>query len=180
MLAIAAGELRFTPCGRRDAAIRVRDLPDSEGVTLVRSFRGGDGAIAVMLRLTGDSIAEVRYASPEESCDRLPADGELVARGNEPFWSVEVDADSARLRVPLMPDGVVFSYGAWRRLADSAWAYEARRGEGTAVEFLELHLTEARCFDSMSGARYPFKAALVREGNPATGCAVEGRRATRK
>jgi len=177
LLALTAGELRFTACGARDAGTRVRDVRDSEGVTLVRSFRGGDGSIPVMLRLEGDSIAEIRYASPEESCDRLPPDGEIEARGNEPFWAVQVDADSARLRVPLMPDGVVFTHGAWRRLADSAWAYEARRGEGNTSEFLELQLTETRCFDSMSGARYSFKAALVREGNPATGCAVEGRRA---
>jgi uncharacterized membrane protein len=31
------------------------------------------------------------------------------------------------------------------------------------------------CFDSMSGARYPFRAVLDRDGAQVTGCALEGK-----
>jgi uncharacterized membrane protein len=154
----------------------LRDLPNGEGAALVREFRGGDGEVPVLLRVSEARLIDIRYAAPEgPDCTRLPPPGVVEARGNEPFWSVEVYGDSARLRVPLTPGGVVFNRGTWRRLTGGQWAFEARRGQTGSEEFLELELTESHCADSMSGARYPFRAALIRDGDPARGCAVEGR-----
>ena len=151
-------------------------MPNGEGAALVRALRGRDGELSVLVRLNGERVEEIRYAAQEgPGCARLPSPNVVEARGNEPFWSIEVYGDSARLRVPLVPGGVVFTRGAWRRLAGGQWAYEARRGQSGREEFLLLQLTESRCVDSMSGARYPFRAALIRDGEPATGCAVEGR-----
>ena len=179
-LVLAASELSFIPCGS-DARIRLQDMPNGDGAALVREFRGGNGEIPALVRMSESRLVEIRFAAPEgPDCGRLAAPVVVEARGNEPFWSVEVYGDSARLRVPLTPGGMVFNRGSWRQLTGGQWAYEARRGQSGSEEFLVLELTETPCSDSMSGARYAFRAALIRDGNPARGCAVEGLLATAK
>jgi uncharacterized membrane protein len=45
------------------------------------------------------------------------------------------------------------------------------------VDHLTLKVTEERCMDNMSDARYPFGALLVRDGTRMEGCTLEGRKA---
>jgi uncharacterized membrane protein len=131
-----------------------------------------------VVQVDQQQLLSIRYAAPEgPDCARLQSSAVVDARGNEPFWAVEIYEDSARLRVPLSPGGVVFRRGAWRRLSSGEWVFDARRGASGREEVLVVALTESRCIDTMSGARYPFRAALIREGDPARGCAVEGRSA---
>jgi uncharacterized membrane protein len=179
-LLLADGALTFIPCDAVDQRVRLVDTPDGEGATVVTGFHGGVEGVPVLLRLDGERLVDIRYAAPEgPGCSGLPSRVVVDARGNEPFWSLQVFGDSARMRVPLALGGYSFTHGAWRHLSSGDWAFEASRTENGREEFLVLHLTEVRCTDSMSGARYPFRAELVREGDPAMGCAVEGRLARR-
>ena len=131
-----------------------------------------------MVRVDEDRLQEIRYAGLEgPGCDRLPPEGDLEARGNEPFWNVRVDGATALLRTPMEPDGQTFRDGTWIRVGNGAWRYESHRGDQNARESLTLELTEERCADSMSGARFPFRATVIRNNNRMEGCALEGRRA---
>ncbi len=179
-LLLADGALTFIPCDAVDQRVRLVDTPDREGATVVSGFQGGADGVPVLLRLDGERLVDIRYAAPEgPGCSQLLQSVVVEARGNEPFWSLQVFGDSARMRVPLAVGGFLFTRGAWRHLSSGDWAYEASRTENGREEFLVLHLTEVRCTDSMSGALYPLRAELVREGQPAMGCAVEGRLAKR-
>lgn len=175
-LALAAGRLRFIPCGQDGEGQPVEDLASNEGKTLLREFGAGENGIAVMVRLDGNQVQQIRYAGPEgPGCDRLPPEGDVEARGNEPFWMVRVDGGEATVRTPQAPEGVRYTDGRWAHLNGAQWRYEAQRALGEGAKPLTLELSEERCIDSMSGARYPFRAILTRDGARMEGCALEGR-----
>jgi uncharacterized membrane protein len=171
-LRLEDGKLRFLACGEGAHGVLIDDLPDERGAVLLREL-GGQGA--VLVRLDEDRLREIRYAAAEGStCDRRRREGDVLAVGNEPFWSIRVDGGDALLRTPEEPDGVVFRDGTWSHSGDGPWVFRARRGSPAGVEHLTMELTEARCVDSMSGARFPMKAAVTRERQRLDGCAVEG------
>ncbi len=175
-MVLAAGKLRFFACGARGDGILLEDLPSREVEALVRQLGAGESGISVLVRIDGDRLEEIRYGGLEgPGCDRLPPDGEVEARGNEPFWTLNVDGAVALLRTPGEPEGLKYGHGTWSR-SDGWWRYQSWRKDETRVEFLTLDLMEQRCTDSMSGAWYPFRAALIRDGNRMEGCALEGRR----
>jgi uncharacterized membrane protein len=177
-LILSAGALRFLACGEQGEGTPIDDLPKGEGAALIRELGGGaERGITVMARLEQGRLLEIRYAGLEgPPCDRLPPDGDLEARGNEPFWSLTVDGSEALLRTPEEPEGVAYSEGRWSHPEGTTRRYEARREEESgASETLKLEITEERCMDSMSGARYPFRAVLTRGTVLMKGCAIEGR-----
>lgn len=88
---------------------------------------------------------------------------------------LRVNGTEATLRTADMPDGVVFRDGSWEHPGTERWIYTARRGSAWGVEHLKLELTGARCTDTMSGAKLPMRASLVRDGTRVAGCALEGR-----
>ncbi len=175
-LVLAARKLRFVACGEEGDGITVEDLADGEGETLLRELGAGERGIAAMVRLDGNRLQQIRYAGAEgPDCVRLPPEGEVEARGNEPFWFVRVADAQVVARTPAEPDGVRYRDGKWSRPDAMRWRYEAR-AEHAEDEQLTLELKEERCVDSMSGARYPFRAVLTRGGSRMEGCALEGRR----
>ncbi len=177
-LVLAAGKLRFIACGEASEGIPAEDLPKGDGRALVRELGAGENGMAVLVRLDRGRLQEIRYAGPEGSrCDQLPPEGEVEARGNEPFWMIRVEGTRARVHTPEEPDGVAYDDGTFTRADGERWRYEARRTTAIRVEHLTLEVTEERCVDTMSGARYPFHAVLIRDGNRMEGCALEGRRA---
>ena len=165
------GLLVFVPCdSMKGPSPILRDLPDSSAAKLLASF---GGSASVVIRLDGE-LREIRFAGPGEiDCAHLLSDGDLKAQGNEPFWSAVVDQGEVTVRTPERQDGVLYGSGRWSHPDSSHWRYEAKR-EG---EDLTLEITQTPCFDSMSGARFPFKAVLIRGGVRVEGCALEGRRA---
>jgi uncharacterized membrane protein len=172
------GRLRFAACGVDGPGEVVDDTPDADGETLLRAFGGAPGGVTVMLRRDGSRIAEIRYGALEgPACDRLPPEGQVEARGNEPFWMVGVYGGMARLRTPDAAVGIEYA-GAWSQPDDRQWVYEGERPTASVPEWLRLELTEARCADSMSGAWYPYRARLtIGDEKPVEGCALEGRQA---
>lgn len=97
--------------------------------------------------------------------------GQLMARGNEPFWAVELRGDEAILRTPDHLDGVIFSAPEWESLGSGHWRLSVERPHADGVEFLTLEIREEPCQDTMSGERFPF-ASSVRYGElTGPGCA---------
>lgn len=173
-LALEEDELRFRACGEAGAGAIVEDVESGDGRRLLRALGTESNGIAVLVRLRGNQLQEIRYAGPEvPDCSRLPPRSQVEARGNEPFWFVRVEDDTAQLVTPEIPDGLDYGSGMWRQ-PGNLWQYEAERAQDGDGESLILELTEAPCADSMSGARYPFRAAVYRNGERLEGCALEG------
>ena len=177
-LSLLSGSVRFVACGDTGQGAAVEDASGA-GKAAVDEF-GGKGVMAVV-RLEGNRLQEVRYAAPEgPGCDQLPPHGEVEARGNEPFWLIRVDGATAYLRRPQNPEEQEYERGAWSQPAPSTWRYDAERDRDGKAQSLTLELSEARCTDSMSGAWYPFRAVIVRNGRKTEGCALEGRQSFRQ
>jgi uncharacterized membrane protein len=177
-LVLRAGELWFIPCGTTGEGTRVTDRPDGEAAAAIQDLSGGKRGIMVLLRLEENRIQEVRYAGLEgPGCEQLPPEGTIEARGNEPFWQMQVTGTEAVIRTPEESDGVRYRSGRWTRPSPQLWRFEAERDLPEQAEKITLEVTAASCTDSMSGARYPFRAALTRGIQRWEGCALEGRQA---
>jgi uncharacterized membrane protein len=174
-LSALGARLEFRSCVAGSPAKEVTDLPSADAKTLIRDLGGGK-PIPVLVRLDGQRVREIRYAGPSEvRCDKVLSEGELEAKGNEPFWSADVDHGEVVVRTPEQQAGVRYGNGFWTRPGPDHWIFQASRQDQGQVARLKLEITETLCFDSMSGARYPFRAVLDRDGARVTGCALEGR-----
>jgi uncharacterized membrane protein len=174
-LSASGARLEFRSCVAGSPAKEVTDLPSADAKTLIRDLGGGK-PIPVLVRIDGQRIREIRYAGPAGiQCDRVLSEGELEASGNEPFWSAEIDHGEIVVRTPEQQDGVHYGNGFWTRPESDHWIFQASRQDAGHVARLQLEITETPCFDSMSGARYPFRAVLDRDGARVTGCALEGK-----
>jgi putative lipoprotein len=95
------------------------------------------------------------------------------ASGNEPFWSVEVDADQVVLTTPELPGGLAFRRARLRWAGDRRVYQGSRRGEGERL--IEVRIGRVPCRDSMSGAYSAWTAEVRRAESTQTGCAWPGR-----
>lgn len=171
------GGLELRPCAGGEAR-PVRDETGEDLARLVDDLAYGAGEIVVHVVVAGDAIREIRVAVPNEvGCERILPEGELQARGNEPFWGVDVEGGEARFRTPELLDGELYHDGAWREI-EGGWRFEAARDHVDGMHYLRLDVRPGRCFDSMSGAWYPFVAGLAVGGADYEGCALEGRSRT--
>lgn len=88
------------------------------------------------------------------------------ARGNEPFWSVNVAPDGITWLTPdNMPDGLRFPPAV--PVSDSAAHAWTTSAGGHA---LTLRLTLAPCQDTMSGEAFGWVSAVQLDSMSATGC----------
>ena len=92
-----------------------------------------------------------------------------VARGNEPFWSVDVRTDRV-LFTHLGADSAVYPYAPADFDADGRAVYRARRFG--ADPLLMLVIERGDCSDGMSEQRYPGSAVLTRGDSTWRGCAT--------
>jgi uncharacterized membrane protein len=117
-------------------------------------------------------LEEVLYATlPSESqgCNSPAPDYIVMARGNEPFWSVDVTADKLLWRQPDAPKEVVFD-AAQSQDAEGTVGYTGSAGGHT----IELLINAQVCRDSMSGALFAYTARATFDGNQLKGCARIG------
>lgn len=115
-------------------------------------------------------VYDLRFAAAEtRGCSEDLAGLDFVAYGNEPFWSLEIAPEALRLRRLGSPELRFPQASGPKTGATRTWA---SRGEDGAS--IEVRLDEQRCIDSMSGARFAFRA-WVRLGTETwRGCAREG------
>lgn len=104
-------------------------------------------------------IADRAYAE----CSRPGALIEpYLARGNEPFWSVEVEAEEAIMR-RLGQDDITYS------LAKNEWR-DGQTHLYSDDESVHMVVSETLCQDDMSGMYYPQIVSLEHNGEELRGC----------
>ncbi len=167
ILQLEEGEIRFQPCDA-DAFRTLEDGTGGDFATIPERLETGGGPVYAHLVLDGDRALEIRSAFPEGwGCPDVLPDTELQARGNEPFWGIDIDGDRALYRTPEDIDGTPFHDGRWSE-TDDGWRFEAGPD-------LVVRITSERCYDTMSGAWYPFAATATVGETEYVGCALEGR-----
>ncbi len=117
-------------------------------------------------------VEEVLYAAPASEargCAEPAPTYVVAARGNEPFWSIEVANDQLTWRQPDAPQELVFD------------ALDAESAEGTVGyqgsadgHSIEVFVTAEPCRDSMSGAYFAYSARATFDDKQLTGCARIG------
>jgi uncharacterized membrane protein len=103
-------------------------------------------------------------------CDQPAPDFLVLARGNEPFWSVKVTDNNMIWRQPDAPQESVFDE-LQSEDAEGSVTYRA----SAAGRTLELAVDAQSCRDSMSGEYFAFTARALLDEKEFTGCARVGK-----
>lgn len=126
--------------------------------------RGQAGVFVLEQLLYAGTAGEMR------GCEQPAADYVVAARGNEPFWSVNVTESGMVWKQPDAPEGVAFG------------ELQAEDAEGTVSyravvqgRKLELEIDATACRDSMSGEFFAFSARATLDGKEFKGCARVGK-----
>jgi uncharacterized membrane protein len=185
-LTLSSNQATFQPCGAQ-AELWVVDQSDG---ALREMFSGVSMPLELYIEAHGERTAsvpdtdsardyggafileEVLYAAPpaESSGCSQPAPTYIVAaRGNEPFWSVEVTTEKMLWRQPDMPKEV---------LVDAPQSQDSEGtvgyvGEGGGHK-IELFVASEVCRDSMADAFFAYSARAVLDGKEFKGCARIG------
>ena len=128
---------------------------------------GWSARCALSLGLIVLSVSSCRKEGAPASRDRAGASTSASARGNEPFWAVNVSSTAIVYRTPeLLPDSLVFP--AVAPVSDSgshAWTTTA------SGRTLTLRVTRGPCQDTMSGQDFAWSAVIEMDSTSASGCA---------
>jgi uncharacterized membrane protein len=186
----ASDRSTFRPC---EAASELWVLDQTDGL-LTRTFGGATSAPLMLYveaygeRAPADGeglpeaarayagvfvLEEVLYAALQDAvkgCSAPPGAYVVAARGNEPFWAVEVNADRIVWRQPEEPKEIAFG-APQTEDAEGAVRYVAS-GAGHEVEVL---IDAQPCRDSMSGEFFAYSAKAKLDGREFSGCARVGR-----
>lgn len=125
---------------------------------------GSEPTQAASTPRAGDPMGTV---APTATDDDALAD-RFRARGNEPFWAIDVEGDVLHFVTPEMPDGRIL-HG--ERIAHAKGV--ALSGEDDGRPF-NLDITRTACTDSMSGQAFEFTATWDYDGQRMHGCANKG------
>ena len=118
-------------------------------------------------------LEEVLYAGVQgqvRGCDEPAATYLVAARGNEPFWAVEVGESGIVWRQPAEPKEIALG-APQTQDAEGAVRYHA---SGNGHE-LELLVDAQTCRDSMSGELFAYSARAILDGKEFSGCARVGK-----
>lgn len=92
----------------------------------------------------------------------------LLARGNEPFWSLKIDGTTFTLSRPGEADAVFTAPGAMIVPGKASWTAKAADGRTlTATLFV------SDCSDGMSDMAYPMTAEVALGRDTLRGCAAK-------
>ncbi|WP_051176478.1 COG3650 family protein [Luteimonas mephitis] len=105
-------------------------------------------------------------ATPASAAAGLAVMQEFRARGNEPFWAIDVEDDTLHYVTPEMDDGKTLQ--ARREDRDGVVSFSGSDG---ALPFT-LEIRAEACEDSMSGKRFDFSATWRYGDERMTGCAA--------
>jgi uncharacterized membrane protein len=125
--------------------------------------RSGDPAPSVAR--PQDAGHPVDTVAPAANQGDTLAGDRFRARGNEPFWAIDVEGDVLHFVTPEMPDGRTLK-GA--RIAHARGVAFSGEDEGRPFN---LDITRTACSDSMSGDAFEFTATWDYDGQRMHGCA---------
>jgi uncharacterized membrane protein len=186
MLSLATERATFQPCGEQTP---LWVLDQTDGV-LRETFANEPKPLELYVEAHGERtpvpteieaaraypgafiLEEVLYATPpgeSQGCKQPAPTYIVIARGNEPFWSIEVVEGKLIWRQPEAPQELVIE------------ALQAEDAEGTVGysgsaqgHALELFVEAQPCRDSMSGAYFAYSARATFDGKALKGCARIG------
>ncbi len=111
-----------------------------------------------------DAADAMEAATPPATDDALAGD-RFRARGNEPFWAIDVEDDVLHFVTPEMPEGRTLQ---GERIAHVQGVAFSGEDEGRPFN---LDITHTACTDSMSGEAFEFTATWDYAGQRMHGCA---------
>jgi len=120
----------------------------------------------------GFVLEELLYATsvnPGNACASPVAAYELLARGSDPAWTVEVTKDGMLLRQNDAPTEIKFT-GIDTTESEGAVTYRA----GVDKHVLELTVTQRACRDATSGEYSAYNATVKFDKRTFSGCARVG------
>jgi len=118
------------------------------------------------------NVEEILYASPNNiatACEAPLGKYELLARGNDPTWSVEVANDTMVFRQTGAPTQIEFSAA---ETADAEGTVTYRAGVDRYV--LELTIAQRACRDATANEYYAYSASARLNKQTFNGCARVG------
>ncbi|GAB3639388.1 META domain-containing protein [Spirosoma arcticum] len=125
--------------------------------------------------LTPTTVNSQQPAELPDFSTYLKAGDELVAMGNEPFWSLTINPSKYTLRFKT-PDGDSINTPVPERITDPDGSFrysaEVESGKLTAI------FRADSCVDSMSGQRFDYRAEVTVRGRSYVGCGVSLRQMT--
>jgi len=178
----------FTPCGEERDWWVVDATPDGE-LRQVYEELASQPYQAIFAEVAGETgpaptegfgadydgqltVRELRRAVLEgPGCGEDISAFAFRALGNEPFWGAVIRDSTIVFTQPGDPPRLEFPAVAPEVEADGmSWSSAT---ETPAAE-IRIELRKARCVDSMSGARFPYRATVVLDGRELTGCGYAG------
>lgn len=186
---LAQDRMTFRPCNEK---AELWLLDQSDGV-LRQTFEGEMQKGPAMLYIeaygerapVAEDIAEARayagtfvleqvtYAGVQgqvKGCDEPAANYIVAARGNEPFWAVEVGDNGIVWRQPAEPKEIALG-APQTQDAEGTVRYHAS-GNGHQLELL---VDAQTCRDSMSGELFAYAARAILDSKEFSGCARVGK-----
>jgi uncharacterized membrane protein len=118
------------------------------------------------------NVEELLYATannPAAACAAAHGTFELLARGSEPSWSVEVHQDTMLFKQTSAPTEIKF---ASVETADTEGTVTYRAGADRHV--LELVITQRACRDALTNEYYAYSATVRIDKQTLNGCARVG------
>jgi uncharacterized membrane protein len=188
VMKIAEERSTFTPCGGKGELWVLDQSPGMLTQTLIEGQQ--TAPVSLYVEAYGERapaeespeaqgfegifvLEEILYAGmPGEigGCDAPAPTYVVLARGNEPFWSVEVRDDRMIWRQPEAPTEIQFGQPQTIN-AEGAVRYTV----SVADHELELMVHAQACQDSMSGEYFAYTAKALLDGREFNGCARVGR-----
>jgi len=163
-------DLRFRSCGHegslplRPVDLFTRNLLDEmtgTGEPIYAEFMGRVGGRVPTMTLT-----RLMHAALESrGCESPAPDYELRAQGNEPFWSVEIQGNTAVWTTPENLAGTEFEIAS-REQVGNGWLIDAAAGD----THLGISFAGTPCRDSMADAWFGYTVQLELGGIEFRGC----------
>ena len=99
----------------------------------------------------------------------LKAGDELIAKGNEPFWSLSINSSKGSMRFKaLNGDSINTPVPERQSDSDGTFRYTAQTESGR----INVVFRPDSCVDSMSGQRYDYRVNVDVRGKNYAGCGV--------
>jgi putative lipoprotein len=159
----------ITPCG--DAVQKIVTFDGGAQTYMDEFFKNGAKEFFVDGWATVDADGTAHFTTIERAdvqgtCDEKDLSMSLFrARGNEPFWNVDVTPQGVTLQRPDQPD-LKADFAPLEKTADG--------GRKFASEAFTLTLTPGFCHDGMSEATYGWNATVTAGADTLKGCGFAG------